>query len=102
VPGEEQHLGAVLRKALALATEVDIVAAFVQPAGLEHLVDDLRDALARGARVRLLSGEYMNVTSPDALRRQRSLRTIQAHENTSFRSRSWGAAGLQVCPARAR
>ncbi|MGE0708799.1 MAG: DEAD/DEAH box helicase family protein [Planctomycetota bacterium] len=68
VPGEEQHLIGPLRRALAAAEEVELVAAFVQPSGLRLLGPDLEDALERGARVSVLTGDYMNTTSADALR----------------------------------
>lgn len=73
--GQEQHLGPMLRRGLQHATEVDIVAAFVQPTGIAYLLEDLRDALDRGVRVRVLTGDYCNTTSPDALRQLLSLET---------------------------
>jgi len=42
--------------------------AFQQTSGVALLLEDLRDALARGARVRLLTGDYLGISSPDALR----------------------------------
>lgn len=68
VPGEEQHLHDALVAALRIADEADLLAAFVQPSGLDLLVGDLEDALQRGARIRVLTGDYHGITNADALR----------------------------------
>ncbi|MBK8943158.1 MAG: DEAD/DEAH box helicase family protein [Polyangiaceae bacterium] len=49
------------------ATDIAIVAAFVQGAGLDRIEQALRRALARGARVRVLTGDYLTFTQPSAL-----------------------------------
>jgi superfamily II DNA or RNA helicase len=46
-----------------------VLAAFVQDSGLEALREPLEAALARGARVRLLTGDYLALTQAAALRR---------------------------------
>lgn len=68
VPGEEVAFSSILRQAFHVAQAVDVVVAFVQPAGVKLIREDLRQALGRGVHVRLLTGDYMNTTSPDALR----------------------------------
>jgi len=68
VPGEEQHFGITLRTALADAARADIVSAFVQTSGVDVIQGDLRDALTRGTLVRLIAGDYLGISSPDALR----------------------------------
>ncbi|MBI3726265.1 DEAD/DEAH box helicase family protein [bacterium] len=50
------------------ATDVAIVAAFIQESGLELLKSPILSALARGARVRILTGDYLNITQADALK----------------------------------
>lgn len=69
VPGEEVHLVDALRKAFSLASDVAVLAGFVQPSGLDLIVEDIEDVLSREANVRILTGDYLNITSPDALRR---------------------------------
>lgn len=49
------------------AREITILAAFVQDSGLRLLRDRLFDALSRGCRVRLLTGDYLNITQAEAL-----------------------------------
>lgn len=50
------------------ATEIRIAAAFISPAGLNLIIDALRDALRRKATVRILTGDYLNFTDPAAFR----------------------------------
>jgi superfamily II DNA or RNA helicase/HKD family nuclease/uncharacterized protein (DUF1330 family) len=57
------HLKRDLDKALAL----DMAVAFIQKSGLEALKQQYRDFLARGGRARLLTGDYLDITDPDAL-----------------------------------
>lgn len=51
----------------ARATDVAIVAAFVQESGLDVLQRPVVDALRRGARVRIVTGDYLQITQVDAL-----------------------------------
>ncbi|MDC0671794.1 DEAD/DEAH box helicase family protein [Nannocystis radixulma] len=67
VPGQEAHFVDVIRAGLRLAAQVDIVAAFVMVSGLREIVDELDDALERGARVRVLTGDTLGITEPEAL-----------------------------------
>lgn len=54
---------------LARATRIDILAAFVQDSGLALIEPAVREALTRGARFRILTGDYLDITQVDALRR---------------------------------
>jgi superfamily II DNA or RNA helicase/diadenosine tetraphosphate (Ap4A) HIT family hydrolase len=66
-----------LLPALDGATRVDLALAFVFEAGVEILHDRLVDILRRhGARVRILTGDYQDVTEPMALRHLLNLRAI--------------------------
>jgi superfamily II DNA or RNA helicase/diadenosine tetraphosphate (Ap4A) HIT family hydrolase/HKD family nuclease/SOS-response transcriptional repressor LexA len=53
----------------ARATNVAVLAAFVQDSGLELLRESVEAALARGARVRILTGDYLEITQARALQR---------------------------------
>ena len=50
------------------ASEIDLLASFVQASGLDYVGRSLFSALAAGAKVRLLVGDYLGITSPAALR----------------------------------
>jgi superfamily II DNA or RNA helicase/diadenosine tetraphosphate (Ap4A) HIT family hydrolase/HKD family nuclease len=58
-----------LRPLFAEASEVDIVAAFIQDEGLKLLEGPLLSAIDRGAKIRVLTGDYLNLTQVDALQR---------------------------------
>ncbi|HND29879.1 MAG TPA: DEAD/DEAH box helicase family protein, partial [Myxococcota bacterium] len=49
------------------ASRIEVVAAFVQPRGLQLLSDHLQDALEHGAQVQILTGDYLGIASADAL-----------------------------------
>lgn len=61
------HLYGSLVEAIDLAEEVYIVAAFAQKSGVALLVPAFRRALQRGAEIRLLIGDYLHITDPEAL-----------------------------------
>lgn len=61
-----------LRRLLPLfagATDVWVVAAFVQDSGLEVLRESVFSVLERGGRVRVVTGDYLNITQAEALKR---------------------------------
>lgn len=68
VGGQEQRFLPALQAALALADEADMLSAFIQASGVALLRDDLEDALRRGTTVRVLTGDYLGITDPEALR----------------------------------
>lgn len=61
------HLYDSLVNAIDQAEEVYIVAAFAQKSGVALLVPAFRRALQRGAEIRLLIGDYLHITDPEAL-----------------------------------
>ncbi len=65
--GDDDPFIAHLHPLFAHATDIAIVAAFVQLSGLERLRTPLVNAVRRGARVRVLTGDYLHITQSDAL-----------------------------------
>ena len=57
-----------LLQAINYATSISIAAAFIRKTGLNLILPALEDALLRGAKVRILTGDYMGITEPIALR----------------------------------
>ncbi|WP_437819418.1 HIT domain-containing protein [Sorangium sp. So ce1078] len=51
----------------ARATDIAILAAFVQESGLDQLERHVFSALERGARIRLITGDYLHITQATAL-----------------------------------
>lgn len=66
--GEEHQLLPALRGGMARSDRVDLLSAFLKTSGLDELRNDLEEALRRGAHIRVLTGDYLNITDPDALR----------------------------------
>lgn len=58
-----------LRPLFARANDVAIIAAFVQDSGLTRLQHLMSDALRRGARIRIVTGDYLDITQASALHR---------------------------------
>lgn len=68
VGGQADPFARHLKPLFAGATDIAIVAAFVQLKGLRYLDRLLDSAQERGARVRLLTGDYLEITQVEALR----------------------------------
>jgi superfamily II DNA or RNA helicase/diadenosine tetraphosphate (Ap4A) HIT family hydrolase/SOS-response transcriptional repressor LexA len=49
------------------ANDIAIVAAFVQESGLDRIQAAIESALRRGARIRVITGDYLNITQAGAL-----------------------------------
>src|SRR5262249_44138011 len=58
-----------IRPLFAAAADIAIIAAFVQDSGLELIREPVFASLRHGARVRLITGDYLNITQATALRR---------------------------------
>lgn len=58
-----------LIQAINHASEIEISVSFIQPSGLDLLFDPLFDAVQCGAKVTLLTSDYLSITHPVALRR---------------------------------
>lgn len=67
VGGSDPFLPGLLQ-AINHATSISIAAAFIRQTGLNLIFAALEDALLRGAKVRILTGDYMGITEPRALR----------------------------------
>jgi diadenosine tetraphosphate (Ap4A) HIT family hydrolase/HKD family nuclease len=68
--GQENPLLPKLLKDLARAQSVDMAVSFLQPSGLDELEEHLLDLLIqRRGSCRLVTGDYLDITHPDALER---------------------------------
>lgn len=67
VPGQEAPFVEVVRAGLKQARRADVLVAFLMASGVREIEDDLTDALARGAAVRVLTGDYLGTTEPEGL-----------------------------------
>lgn len=56
-----------LRLSMAQAKRIDIIVSFLMESGVRMLLKDLKAALNRGAKIRILTGNYLGITQPSAL-----------------------------------
>lgn len=83
-----------LASGLAQSRDIAAVAAFVRSSGVQRLAPRLTSALERGARVRLLTGDYLEITQADALRQLLDLAQANAIRRAEDGTR--GALELRV------
>jgi superfamily II DNA or RNA helicase/diadenosine tetraphosphate (Ap4A) HIT family hydrolase len=62
------------------AAEVDLLASFVQPSGLDLIQLSIFAALRAGAKIRILVGDYLYITSAEALQRLVGWMALAAEE----------------------
>lgn len=56
-----------LKYSMRNADRIDIIVSFLMESGVRMILEDLQSALERGARVRILTGNYLGITQPGAL-----------------------------------
>ena len=56
-----------LINSLKQADSVDIVVSFLMESGIRMMLSELENALKRGAKIRILTGNYLGITQPSAL-----------------------------------
>ncbi|MGV8989724.1 MAG: hypothetical protein ACOH2H_26360 [Cypionkella sp.] len=75
------------------AEQVDLAVAFAMTSGVALIEPWFRDLLRRGGRLRIVVGDYMDVTEPAALRRLSDLEGADLHVHQtgrgSFHPKAW-------------
>jgi superfamily II DNA or RNA helicase/diadenosine tetraphosphate (Ap4A) HIT family hydrolase len=80
---------------LGRAIEADIAVAFALNSGADLLLPHLKDLLERGGKLRLLTGDYLNVTEPVALSKfldlqgRRLVRVFETRQALSFHLKTY-------------
>lgn len=64
---KRRYLYYQLMQSLKKAESVDIIVSFLMESGVKMLLGELDNALKRGARIRILTGNYLGITQPSAL-----------------------------------
>ena len=83
--GHDNPLLPQLQQHLARASQMDVAVAFVMPSGVGRLLEHLDDMLARGGRLRLVTGDYLGVTDPNALHRLLDLQAVHGSQKVQLR-----------------
>lgn len=56
-----------LKLSMMKAQQIDIIVSFLMESGVRMILQDLKQALDRGVKVRILTGNYLGITQPGAL-----------------------------------
>ena len=67
ITGGDDHLYSRLRESISKASRISIIVSFLMESGVRMLTDDLKGAAERGVNIRILCGNYLNITQPQAL-----------------------------------
>lgn len=86
-----QGLGKNLLGQIEKAETICILTSFVMKSGVAYLKESLKFAAARGADIKICTGDYLYVTQPDALEELLSI-------NDSIQVRLWRSNGISFHP----
>lgn len=62
-----KNLGNELKKSFENAKSIDIIVSFLMESGVKLILNDLKKAIKKGVKIRILTGNYLNITQPQAL-----------------------------------
>ena len=66
-PDKRRQLYYQLIQSMKKAESVDIIVSFLMESGVKMLLQELENTLKRGAKIRILTGNYLGITQPSAL-----------------------------------
>lgn len=66
-PDQRRQLYYQLIQSMKKAESVDIIVSFLMESGVRMLLKELEHTLKRGAKIRILTGNYLGITQPSAL-----------------------------------
>ena len=66
-PDKRRQLYYRLIESMKKAESVDIIVSFLMESGVKMLLQELENTLKRGAKIRILTGNYLGITQPSAL-----------------------------------
>ncbi|SFU53619.1 Helicase conserved C-terminal domain-containing protein [Clostridium sp. DSM 8431] len=67
VTGDKDHLYNKLKTSIKKAKKIDIIVSFLMESGVKLILDDLKEAIDRNVPIRILTGNYLEITQPSAL-----------------------------------
>ena len=67
ITGGSRFLYYQLKMSIISANKIDIIVSFLMESGVRLILDDLKNALSSGAKIRILTGNYLGITQPSAL-----------------------------------
>lgn len=67
ITGDKDHIYPKLKQSFKTSTTIDIIVSFLMESRVKLLLQDLKEALNRGVKIRILTGNYLKITQPQAL-----------------------------------
>ena len=64
---QARYLYYQLKCSMKKAKQIDIIVSFLMESGVKMILKDLKEALDRGVKIRILTGNYLGITQPSAL-----------------------------------
>ena len=61
------NLGKELKRSIENAQQIDIIVSFLMKSGVKLILNELDEAIKKGVKIRILTGNYLNITQPEAL-----------------------------------
>src|SRR5262245_687893 len=98
VRGGDDPLLPHLRAHLATAVQVDIAVAFALESGLARIDEHLKDVVRRGGHLRVLTGDYLDLTEPNVLLRLLDLAALATQASGAVGLRVFETAGVSFHP----
>ncbi|ADC46629.1 DEAD/DEAH box helicase domain-containing protein [Methanobrevibacter ruminantium M1] len=65
--GNNPELYNRLKSSINNAESIDIIVSFLMESGVKLIINDLKEAISKGVEIRILTGNYLNITQPQAL-----------------------------------
>ncbi|MGN1033669.1 MAG: DEAD/DEAH box helicase family protein, partial [Intestinibacter sp.] len=67
VTGNTDHLYKRIQQSIATSTSISMIVSFLMESGVKLLANDLKEAKNRNIPIKILTGNYLNITQPSAL-----------------------------------
>ena len=67
VTGHNDHLYKRIQQSIHTATSIDIIVSFLMESGVKLIQKDLEEIKDKNIPIRILTGNYLNITQPSAL-----------------------------------
>nr|WP_308462458.1 DEAD/DEAH box helicase family protein [Clostridium weizhouense] len=67
ITGDKNYFYYRLKDSFKKANKIDVIVSFLMDSGVKLILNDLKEAIDRGVSIRILTGSYLNITSPTAL-----------------------------------
>ncbi|MTI64979.1 MAG: NgoFVII family restriction endonuclease [Firmicutes bacterium] len=67
ITGDKNHLYPYIKNAIKKAEKIDIIVSFLMESGVKYLQNDLKYIVDKDIPIRIITGNYLNITQPSAL-----------------------------------